>query len=94
MKLAPITQKFIQSAATATKNKRGKGQGWRALLGELKGMKLKRPGSSEPAFKAEYSGPPITIREKKKKQTGTMPNWLIPVIGAAALAFIVLKKRK
>lgn len=94
MKLAPITQKFIQSAATATRKKRGKGQGWRALLGELKGMKLKRPGSSEPAFKAEYSGPPITIREKKIKQSGNMPTWLIPVIGAAALAFIVLKKRK
>lgn len=94
MKLSPITQQFKQSAATATKKNRGKGQGWRALLGELKGMKLKRPGSSEPAFKAEYSGKPITIKDKKIKQSASMPTWLIPALGAVALAFVVLKKKR
>ena len=73
--------------------KQNRGAGWKKLLSELKNIKLKRPGSQAPAFSAEYSGRPVVIRAKKVRDT-KMPGWIIPVVGAAALALILLKKRK
>ena len=93
MKFSPITQDFITSAIKSKKKKRTKGAGWNKLLGELKNLKLKRSGSQAPAFSAEYSGPPVVIRAKKIKES-KMSGWIIPVVGAAALALILLKKRK
>ena len=83
----------IKAAKSAAKKRGNKGAGWKALLQELKGVKLKKPSApKDTAFEASYNRdfPVVAQREKKS----SMPNWLLPAIGIAAITFFTLRKRK
>ena len=103
-----ITQAGSKATATAksvkkSKKSKGKGAGWNALLNEVKGMNVgklfggKRPEKDtapkpDTAFSSSYNKDFVVTSKRQPKLS--MPNWLLPAIGIAAITFFTFRKTK